>query len=174
MMKVQSKPLVIYLLAVLFLLFLPNKCCSQDSNSDSNINPLNKNVISATLGIDPGEFYGTLLGSYEQMIVNFQKSFVNSLWVKVGAGPWVWWSGHGTNYISTISMLTGRKKVHIETGAGVLFTYNSDFKGFRPLVHNRYFAGNIGFRYQKPGGAFAFRTGIGWPEFLYLSIGYCF
>ena len=35
-------------------------------------------------------------------------------------------------------------------------------------------AGAIGYRFQKPGGKFVFRTGIGFPESLYLSLGLCF
>jgi hypothetical protein len=135
---------------------------------------LKKNVIYATLGVDYGEFYGTLLGNYERMIVEFPKTFVQSMWVRVGAGPWVWWDANGMNYVSTISLITGRRNAHFETGLGVVFTYHSNEDEFHPLVKDRIIAGNFGFRYQKPGGQFVFRTGIGWPEFLYVSLGVCF
>ena|SRR5665647_1390401 len=173
-METLSKVLNKNILVILFALLFVNRCYCQGNNSNIDSTSFKKNVINVSLGVDPSEFYGTLMGNYERMIVHFPKSFVNSLWVRVGAGPWVWWSGKGTNFVSTISILTGRKGAHIETGVGILFTYDSRINDFHPLVHNRYLAGNIGFRFQKPDGVFVFRTGIGWPEFLYLSSGFCF
>lgn len=158
----------------LSFIFFVNTGYGQGDKSDISSIGLKKNVIYATLGVYPGESYGTLLGNYERMIIQFPNSFVNSLWVRVGAGPWVWWTGKGTNYVSTISVITGRKGSHLEAGAGVLFTYDSYRGSFHPLINNRHLAGNIGFRFQKPGGFFVFRTGIGWPEFIYLSLGFCF
>ena len=35
-------------------------------------------------------------------------------------------------------------------------------------------AANIGYRYQKPSGGFVFRTGIGFPDGVYLSLGFAF
>jgi hypothetical protein len=114
------------------------------------------------------------MANYERLIVEFPKSFIDSLWVRDGAGPWVGWTSHVTNYVYTISLLDGRKGVHMETGLGALLTYNMESKNFNPLINDRHLAGNIGFRFQKPGGKFVFRTGIGWSEFLYLSLGYIF
>jgi hypothetical protein len=162
------------ILLILSVIFIVNNGYGQGYKSDIKPIGLKKNVIYATLGVDPGEFYGTLLGNYERMVIQFQNPFVNSLWVRVGAGPWVWWTGKGTNYVATISALTGRKGSHLETGAGVLFTYDSDRRSFHPLINDRHLAGNIGFRFQKPEGLFVLRTGIGWPEFIYLSLGFCF
>jgi len=173
-MNTISNILKMRILVIIIFLSYINICYSQGLNTDINSNKLNKNVIYATLGVYPGEFYGTLMGNYERMIIEFPTTFISSLWVRVGAGPWVWWTGNGTNYVSTISLLTGRKGVHMETGLGALLTYNPESKNFRHLIRDRYLAGNIGFRFQKPGGKFVFRTGIGWPEFLYLSLGYSF
>lgn len=162
------------ILVFIIFLFYISICYSQGLNTDINSNKLKKNVIYATVGVHPGEFYGTLMANYERMIIEFPTTFVSSIWVRVGAGPWVWWTGKGTNYVSTISLRTGRKGVHMETGLGALLTYNPESNNFHPLVHDSYLAGNIGFRFQKPGRKFVFRTGIGWPEFLYLSLGCSF
>jgi hypothetical protein len=161
------------LIIILFIFFM-SPCFGQKNNIETIPAAPNKNVIYGTLGVYPEEFYGTIMGNYERMIFHFPNSFFNSMWVRVGAGPWVWWTGKGINYVSTISVLTGRKGTHLETGAGVLFTYHPDIKKFYPLINNRYLAGNFGFRFQRPQGRFVFRTGIGWPEYLYLSLGASF
>jgi len=35
-------------------------------------------------------------------------------------------------------------------------------------------AGEIGYRYQNPEGGFLFRTGIAWPETVYIGLGFNF
>jgi hypothetical protein len=135
---------------------------------------LKKNAVSVTAGSWPEEFYFSLLGNYERMIFQLPKSFIHSFWIRVGAGPWAEFGPTGVNYVSTLSALLGRGGAHFEFGSGVLFTYWSDEKEFGPIINERYLAGFLGFRYQKPGGYFVFRTGLGWPEGIYLSLGYCF
>ena len=140
----------------------------------SHPSELKRNAFSMTPGIWPGEFYFSLLGNYERMIYRLPKSFIHSFWIRAGLGPWAAWGPKGVNYVSTISALMGRGSTHFEIGSGVLFTYWSDEKEFRPIVNERYLSGFTGFRYQKPGGSFVFRTGLGWPDGIYISLGYCF
>jgi hypothetical protein len=149
----------------------------QGSNDIKSIE-LKKNVLYGTFGVEYFEFYGTLMGNYERMIVELPPSFFfHSFWFRIGAGPWRGgfdYPERGWNFTSTLSTLIGRKSSHMEIGGGVLYTYNLYYKKFQPLIRDRHLAGNLGFRYQKPGGNFLFRTGIGWPEFTYLSFGICF
>jgi hypothetical protein len=155
-------------------IFSANLAFSQHYRSGSNTTLLKKNTFYVTLGVEIGEFYGTLLANYEHMLFHIPNSFIHSMWLRVGGGPYTQWGGKGVNYVSTLSALIGRKSSHIEIGSGVLLSYNSIEKKFHPLVHNSHLAGNLGYRYQKPGGQFIFRAGIGWPEFTYLSLGVCF
>jgi hypothetical protein len=155
-------------------IFIANACLIQSAIIPISPPELKKNSLSLTAGAWPGEFYFSLLGNYERMIVMLPKSFVHSFWFRVGAGPWAGWGPTGMNYVSTLSALMGRGAAHFEIGSGVLFSYWSDEKEFHPIVNDRYIAGFLGFRYQKPGGSFVFRTGLGWPEGIYLSLGYCF
>jgi len=158
---------------LLFILFAGTSS-GQRANTPKSAPELKKNSFSVSAGGWPGEFYFSLTGNYERMIVKLPKSFVHSFWFRVGGGPWAGWGPTGINYVSTLSALMGRGAVHAELGSGVLFSYWSDEKEFHPIVNDRYIAGFLGFRYQKPGGSFVFRTGLGWPEGLYLSLGYCF
>ena len=71
-----------------------------------------------------------------------------------------------------VNCIRGGQNNHLEYGAGLSteimehISYNRDFKVW-PAV-------SIGYRYQKPGGNFVFRTGGGWPEAAYVSIGFAF
>jgi hypothetical protein len=134
---------------------------------------LKKNVFYGTLGIDVWEFYGTILANYERMLYVSPKAKGSSLWLRAGAGPFGAWGNEGWNYVSTISVLTGKKSSHAEFGLGALLSWDTSAKHFAPLLANDYVAANIGYRYQKPGGSFIFRAGIGWPEFTYISFGFC-
>ncbi|MGL5890705.1 MAG: hypothetical protein ACRC3B_12510 [Bacteroidia bacterium] len=78
-------------------------------------------------------------------------------------------------------LVTGSGQNHFETALGAFwyadFSYLSSsnngtttYRGFSsvlPLVR-------IGYRYQRPGASFFFRTGIGVPDMLYLSLGRSF
>jgi hypothetical protein len=155
------------------LLFMSEIYC-QTAVTELSKPELRKNVVYGTIGFYPEEFYGTILGNYERKLYQFPNSCINSLWVRVAAGPWGSWGSEGWNYVSTLSLLTGKKASHIEFGAGAVLSWDTSAKHFYPIWSDNYIAANLGYRYQKPGGSFVFRTGIGWPEFLYLSLGFCF
>ena len=135
---------------------------------------LKKNSIYGTAGIYIDDMYGNITGNYERMIFEFPRSFFHAIQLRAGAGPWVASGNEGINYFSVLSLMMGRSSSHLETGMGVLFTYNTRDKEWHPIVRDRHIAGNLGYRYQKPGGIFIFRAGLGWPEGFYLSLGFCF
>lgn len=163
------------ILFILCFIFFISIGYSQGGKSDINSIGLKKNVIYGTFGVEIEDTYVTFLGNYERMIFELPNSFFQSFWIRIGAGPWgAFDSNGGINYVSTLSAVMGKRSAHLEIGSGVLFTYDSGLKMFRPLVDDRHLAGNLGFRFQRPRGYFVFRTGIGWPEFMYLSLGFCF
>ena len=123
-----------------------------------------KNVLYATAGIF-FLYYGVNV-NYERMIRESNDRFIQSLWIRVGAGVITDWSDdEGINLITTITALTGKRNSHFEFALGA--THQGEYILIFP-------AGNLGYRYQKPKGGFVFRTGIGWPETIYLSFGYSF
>ena len=159
---------------ILYFIFSVSPGFSQHCRSVNNTTLLKKNAIYGTLGVEFGEFYGTFLANYDRQLFHLPNSFIHSMWLRVGAGPYVQWTAKGVNYVSTLSAVIGRTSNHLEIGSGVLLTYNINEKRFHPLVHNSHLATNLGYRFQKPGGNYIFRAGIGWPEFIYLSFGICF
>jgi hypothetical protein len=113
--------------------------------------------------------YGTLMGNYERALYQPYDKFLTSIGVRIGVGRWVVWGDIGNHYIATLQVLSGKAKSHLEIGAGaVAGAVNVHaIRKIRP-------AGNLGYRFQKPGGVVLLRAGIGFPEALYLSLGLCF
>lgn len=162
----------LYLLTSLFLLLISTEGLSQRSYSSNE--GLRKNSVYATAGIYPEGIYGNITANYERKILEFPDSFFNAIQARIGAGPYVAWMSEGINFFSAASLCMGRSGSHLETGIGVLFTYHPDRKEWNPIVNDRHLAGNLGYRFQRPGGGFLFRAGLGWPEGFYVSLGYCF
>ncbi|MBK7710644.1 MAG: hypothetical protein IPN67_02825 [Bacteroidales bacterium] len=156
------------------LLFLEGITAGQSLKASGEGTRLKNNAIYGTAGFYPDGIYCNFLVNYDRIIFRFPNSFFHAISFRAGAGLWVAWGSKGSNYVSTGSILMGKKSSHLELGSGVLFTYNSYAQEFQPIVNERHLAGFFGYRYQKPGGEFVFRTGIGWPEGMYLSMGYCF
>jgi hypothetical protein len=109
----------------------------------------------------------------------------------VGYSRWAFWAENGSTYYSALNWIWGKGKNHLETSLGlsVLFE-SSSYKigvsnskviyggsGIEPsrLEYTLPLpSGNIGYRFQKPDSNFIFRTGIGWPEALYIGVGVSF
>jgi hypothetical protein len=160
-----------HLIIIFSLIIVPKVNCQEKS---SVFTGLKKNSVYGTAGILVEDMYGNITVNYERNLVEFPKSFIHAIQLRAGAGPWVAWMSDGVNFFSVMSVLMGKGNSHIETGMGVLFTYHPDTKIWAPIVNDRHIAGNIGYRYQKPGSWFVFRSGLGWPEGIYLSVGCCF
>ena len=168
---------------VLFSLFLFSKTHSQSNSSD----PLKPNIVYGTYGLV------TINGAYERLIATpKEKRFFTSYWTKIGYGYWSEpFGGRGNNFSLSATALTGSKNNHFEMNLGASSFFDrlnydigvsnsmiivggsgitppkSDYRFIRPT-------GAIGYRFQKPGGHFVFRTGIGFPDVVYLSLGFCF
>lgn len=73
----------------------------------------------------------------------------------------------------TISLHTGiitgaMKDSHFESNIGLLYRYNNNYN------NDALFSFSIGYRLQKRKKRSMFRSGLGFPEFLYLSYGFRF
>jgi hypothetical protein len=134
-------------------------------------------VKSQDSQLRPSRIYGTfgtafiytnITANIEQEISNNSAHYFNSVSLRIGAGHWSSWGNESYNIIGTINWLSGTNNHHLELGTGIAYSpaYDDSF-GFLP-------AAQIGYRYQKPDGILLFRTGIGVPEALYVSLGVCF
>jgi len=126
--------------------------------------------------------------SYERMVFDNGTSACYSIWLKAGTGFYSNWGFGGPVFNLRGVYLTGLGKSHFEASLGASAIYdkvghpinvsNANYFG-EPVpskLDDTFFmpSGSIGYRIQKPGGNFIFRTGVGYPETVYLSFGLCF
>ena len=150
-----------------FLLLTFQSAAGQSSDSFNDSETLMKNAIYASAGFVP--IWGAININYERMLINSPEKFLKSWWFRIGGGKWATWGIEGPHFVSTITALTGSKNNHLELSAGITIL-NDNYDN----ENSAYPAGNIGYRFQKPGGHFIFRTGMSFPETLYLSLGTSF
>lgn len=110
--------------------------------------------------------------NYERLLrYNPDRGFLNHLSVRVTGGTWVVWDTAGKLALVGITGLSGKKKHRLETMLGITAAKNDnlDIQSTDILL-----AAGLGYRFQKHEGGFVFRTGLGYPEGLYLGLGYAF
>lgn len=179
------KKIILIIIAISF--FSAGKVWSQNPYTDPGQSSLNKNVVFGSIHIIG--LGGGFDGSYERMIKESQDKFITSLWARASYGTWaVGFGGEGTHVAVGLAALTGLWKSHLEFNAGIASFYDSLDYGFsvsdavyfnEPKPSKSEYRQLLptvaaGYRFQKPGGHFIFRTGIGFPEGVYASLGFCF
>ncbi len=155
-------------LAVIFIL-ISNTISAQEVKTDANESKMFNNAIYGSVGISLeliGESWFTATAYYERMFQGKALRSNMSSFVKVGVGSLAYWEDSSPYILGQYGILTGVKKHHLEVSGG--FVKSLDEYDIFPL------SGSIGYRIQKPGGHFLFRTGVGWPEALYFGLGVSF
>jgi len=175
---------LILLIIFINILFL-NTFSQSDSLSKSSYE--SKNTIYVNLGV--GGVSYTLNVNYERKIIQTNDAVLSSLWIKGQGGAWGAWDSEGTQFSFAAVGLSGQKNNHFEYGLGVsslydkagyrseMSSYNAGHENEHPSkLDNTDFTvyANIGYRFQKTDGSIVFRTGLAYPEGLYLSFGFAF
>ncbi len=146
-------------------LLVTTLCFSQEHTTDTVKHKIRKSSIYATFGGFP--FYTTGLGNYEIMLAE-NPAFFKTSGFRFGAGVFRSYKGSGKAALVTFTALSGSENNHFEFGIGATYMHFDDDKDIVAP------AGNAGYRFQKPNGKFIFRTGMGFPEAVYASLGFCF
>jgi len=128
---------------------------------------INESSLFGGFGITP--LYGSITGNYEIMLVERQNLVFKKRGLRVGLGIYQYYDDYSLNIIINYTCLTGAENNHFELGVGATYMHFLTTSGKYVAP-----APNIGYRYQKPDGKFVFRTGVGFPELLYMSFGYAF
>jgi hypothetical protein len=166
MKTIIFRTLFVFLILLSFIKSYAQKQYVQEHKTDTTQSGLKKNVIYGSLGVFP--FWGTLNGNYERLVAERKDKFFKSYWLKFGGGYWISWGVWGPHFMTGLTTLTGSKNSHLELSAGLTVLLDDwDLYYIGP-------SGTIGYRFQKPGGHFIFRTGIGFPEPIYISLGFSF
>jgi len=156
-----------FIITVLFIVS-NSLVTAQEENIDSLKINLNKNSINLSLG--PGGILALFIPahvSYERLFQGKVFGSRNSTIVDFGVGGAAHWGGESPFIISRFGILTGSGRRHFEAKAGICYFWAGDFQGLFP-------SGSLGYRKQKPGSHFIFRTGIGFPDAMYVSWGVSF
>ena len=154
----------------ILLVFIVNTLSAQDTKTGLVKPSLNSNAIFGDIGINlevVGDAWFTGTVFYERMFKLKANKTDISTFARVGFGGMAYWGGDATFAIAQVGILTGAKNNHLEASLGVTSLLNESYKIF-PI------STSIGYRRQKPGGHFIFRTGVAWPEALYIGIGTSF
>jgi len=148
---------------VFLLIFISHSMYAQDVKIDS------KKMYNNSLNISIGP--GGILMFYLPASIYYERMFQGKLFgpkissiTDVGFGLETHWGGGGSFYMGRYGILTGNGKHHLEAKVGAVY--------FTDLGLNPSFA--LGYSSQKPQSHFIFRTGVGWPEALYVSWGFSF
>ncbi|HLF34947.1 MAG TPA: hypothetical protein VI583_11960 [Cyclobacteriaceae bacterium] len=127
-----------------------------------------KNSIHGTAGISTYLVYHI---NYERRIFSFPDNAVNSINLMIGYGNFLSLNGSGDMVLISSNFIMARSKHHFEIDAGIDYRFNMQAfipgESVWPLF-------NLGYRYQKDKGGLLFRTGIGWPDGLFLGLGFTF
>lgn len=150
------------ILALVFLMicFLS---ISQERQKEVIVKNYYPNAIYGSVGV--GGLYFTATGFYERTL-----SYNGNLrtFAKVGVGGYALWGIGGIYGMGHLGLLTGPNNNHLELSAGYNRFFTGDLQGDYPL------SGTLGYRFQKPEGLLIFRTGISFPEAVYLGLGFSF
>jgi hypothetical protein len=153
---------------IIFLL-LSTLCFGQQNEYDSIKPKNNKSSFYLSLGILP--IYLSAVANYEIMLVERPDKFFKNSGIRFGGGVFTFWEDYGAAVVATYTSITGKGGNHLEFGFGATYlkylSYDAEDWAILP-------AGNIGYRFTKPSSNFIFRTGIGFPEGVYIGFGFRF
>jgi hypothetical protein len=125
-------------------------------------------TLFGSAGALPVPLYAQFHGSVELRVVPKKgNSRFAAQYIRLGGGKWGAWEATGAYGLAGVTLLTGTKASHFETLLG-LSVHNDEISESvfaLPAV-------SLGYRYQAPAGFGIFRTGVGWPEGIYLSLGF--
>ena len=173
----------------LLFILLALACYSPQASGQDSLKIQPKNVIYANAGTFLIWF--TASANYELQLFSTDNKFYVNYYMRACAGKFATWGADGPYGSLSLQGVFGLKKSHLELGLGwgVLFEKSSyeigvsnanypypgtspepsrgDYTNITPAV-------SVGYRYQRPAGGFVFRTGIGFPDGIYLSLGSAF
>jgi len=129
---------------------------------------INKNAIYGSIGT--AGVYFSASAYYERMFLGNNENAKNSFFARAGYGGVASLGGNGSYLLVQGGILTNAKgKSHFEGALGVVVFSDDvyDDSNVKPSV-------SAGYRNQKPGRSFIFRAGAGYPETIYVGVGFGF
>jgi len=141
----------------------------QTSAPDKSPSGLRKNAIHISGGT--ALVYASFTGYIDHLLFDSEGKKYQAMFMRVGYGQYGQIASDGGYHVLTQAVIVrGRNNGHFEGGLGVAFVDPEDEGDSRGPLEP---AISVGYRWQKREGNFLFRTGLAYPESLYLGIGFC-
>ena len=159
----EMKNLNLFVLTLICSFILYGSALSQEV---TNTPAFYKNSLQGTIGF--AGVYAAATSNYERILSQPSDKWISATYLRFGIGAYGVWGGSGNYTYLQYGFFTGKKASHFEINAGPNIGFNEDSSEV-PII-----AASAGYRMQKPGKHFMFRTGIGFPESLYFGLGWSF
>jgi hypothetical protein len=174
-------------LVILLLLLNGYRISAQTETDSVGHMEFNRYSIYTTAGFYP--IYAILNGNFEVKIASNSRVIAHYIGGKASVGYWESMIATGQQIGLGITTLSGKKANHLEVYAGITSIFDTDqyrrhldypdnFPNQQPVYFKNYVfiwpSISLGYRYQKPQKPFLFRTGLGYPDAVYVSLGYSF
>jgi len=156
----------LFIFLVFFLFITLSPIYSQQDSIKQTELIYKKNTIHGSIGTAALVYAVSIF--YDRILNESQNKNKFTTFLRVGYQENIFiFSNGGNAYILEGGMLTGKKFSHFEGALGI--TYFGVDNNYHVLP-----AFSVGYRGQKPKAGFMFRTGIGFPEWLYFGLGFAF
>ncbi len=172
----------------MLLIFANSLRLSAENETDSIYKKeINRYSIYATAGFFP--IYAIANGNFEVKLSSKPRTMAHYIGLKTSVGYWESMLSTGQQVGLGLATLSGKKANHLEVYAGITsildteqyqrhLDYPDNFPNQQPVYFKNYVyfwpAFSLGYRYQKPQKPIIFRTGLGYPDAVYVSLGYSF
>lgn len=173
-------------LSFIFIFLLVSKVAAQEDITATDIS-FHQNALYASAGTFLIYFAGGVY--YERILIEKDRT---ALFFKTGISPFVSWGSEGFTFSAGSTNLIGKNKSKLELGLGLalmydkgsydiaISNYNFDpnaYPGYTKPTKREYLdlfpIAVVGYRLVSSTG-FTFRSGLGFPEGIYLSMGKSF
>lgn len=160
----KSNNFKFFLLLVLLLIAYSSLYSQQDSLRKPD-NDYKKNMIHGSFGTLVLGYTANIF--YDRLLSPIGKHHTTCTFVRIGyQDNIILTDPNGSAVILEGGILTGKHFGHFEGALGLTYIQTVN-NVLRPAF-------SVGYRGQKPDGSFMFRTGLGFPELLFLGLGIAF
>jgi len=152
-------------LSIFFCVLVNCSILSQRASSKDEIRKFLPNALHGQIG--SAFFFGNASIYYERLILRETNSGVPGPYFRCGYQHMMVLGYTGPTLAVEAGHILGRWNSHFEMNLGI----HLDITGTTELFP---VGSSIAYRYQKPSGNFIFRTGLGFPNAVFFSLGLCF
>jgi hypothetical protein len=174
---------------ILLLIYLAVSSISLYGQSLDSVqrSEINNYSIYATGGFFPIYLIANL--NFEVKLASKDRTIGHYIGLKSSGGQWESMTATGQQFGLGFAILSGKKTHHLEWYIGTTAIFDTEvyhrhqdnpdnFPNQQPVYFKNYIyiwpATSLAYRYQKPKKPFLLRTGIGYPDAVFLSLGYSF